>query len=307
VPVRGDLGVRYVQTRQKSLGYGVVPSTVSGVNYQTISATTATRSYNDLLPALNLVIEPTEDLLIRFGAAKVMSRPNLGSLTPGVNIGTGSTKSVTSGNPFLDPYRAKTYDAGVRMVLPAPGPAVLRLLLQGHLDLRSELHLGPVDLRQEPVRPAGQRRGRGLRHHAGLLARPAGLAVQHLGQHARRSAEGLRAELPAALHLPAGPVRQVRLPGQLHPRDVDVTYLSSTGAVAAIGPLTNLSKTATTPRSTYEDKKISSRVSAAYRSKYLTQIPGRNGSDVEGTKATLNFDASLTYTWNKNLAFTWRR
>ena len=64
VPVRGDVGVRYVKTRQKALGYGVVPSSVSGVNYQTISATTATRSYTDVLPALNLVVEPREDLLL---------------------------------------------------------------------------------------------------------------------------------------------------------------------------------------------------------------------------------------------------
>ena len=40
---------------------------------------------------------------------------------------------------------------------------------------------------------------------------------------------------------------------------------------------------------------LSARISAAYRSKYLTFVPGRNGSDVEGTRATMNVDASATY------------
>lgn len=83
-----------------------------------------------------------------------------------------------------------------------------------------------------------------------------------------------------------------------------MTYLSSTGAVTAIGQLTNLSKTSYNATLYYENSKFSSRVSAAYRSKYLTQIPGRNGSDVEGTASTLNIDASATWTFNDNLAFT---
>jgi len=40
---------------------------------------------------------------------------------------------------------------------------------------------------------------------------------------------------------------------------------------------------------------LSARISAAYRSKYLTSVPGRNGADVEGTAATMNVDASATY------------
>ena len=30
-----------------------------------------------------------------------------------ITIGTGSTKSVTTGNPLIDPFRAKTYDVSV--------------------------------------------------------------------------------------------------------------------------------------------------------------------------------------------------
>jgi TonB-dependent receptor len=304
VPVRGDLGVRYVQTRQKALGYGVVPSTVSGVNYQTISATTATRSYDDVLPALNLVVEPREDLLLRFGAAKVMSRPNLGSLTPGVNISTGSNKTVTSGNPFLDPFRAKTVDAAVEWYF-QPGALLSAAFFYKDISTFVQSYTSPLStFDQNPF---------------GL---PDSAAVAACG-----TTPGCSPSLPVwqfstSVNTPGGPLKGFELnyqqPFTFLPAPFDkfgflgnythvtseVTYLSSTGAVTAIGPLTNLSKNSYNATLYFENKKVSSRVSAAYRSKYLTQIPGRNGSDVEGTKGTLNVDASLTYTWNKHLAFT---
>jgi TonB-dependent receptor len=304
VPVRGDVGVRYVKTRQKALGYGVVPSTVSGVNYQTISATTATRAYTDVLPAMNVVVEPREDLLLRFGAAKVMSRPNLGSLTPGVNIGTGSTKSVTSGNPFLDPYRAKTADAAVEWYFQ---PGGLLSFAYFYKDISTFVQSYTSALSTFDQNPFGL---------------PDSAAVAACG-----TTPGCSPGLPVwqfstSVNTPGGPLKGFEVnyqqPFTFLPAPFDkfgflgnythvtsnVTYLSSTGAVAAIGPLTNLSKDSYNATLYFENKKISSRVSAAYRSKYLTQIPGRNGSDVEGTKATLNFDASLTYTLNKNFAFT---
>jgi TonB-dependent receptor len=52
-----------------------------------------------------------DELLLRFSAAKVMSRPVLGNLTPGVTVNvSGGARTVTGGDPFLDPFRAKTAD-----------------------------------------------------------------------------------------------------------------------------------------------------------------------------------------------------
>ena len=69
------------------------------------------RDYSDTLPSLNMVLEPLENFLIRFAAAKVMARPNLGSLTPSVTVSvSGANHTVTAGNPNLDPFRAKAYD-----------------------------------------------------------------------------------------------------------------------------------------------------------------------------------------------------
>ncbi len=304
VPVRGDIGARYVQTRQKALGYGVVPSTVNGVNYQTISATMATRSYNDFLPAMNLVIEPAEDLLLRFGAAKVMSRPNLGSLTPGVNIGTGSNKTVTSGNPFLDPFRAKTADAAIEWYF-QPGALLSAAFFYKDISTFVQSYTSPLStFDQNPF---------GLPDSAAVAAcgtTPGcspGLPVWQFSTSVNTPGgplKGFELNYQQPFTFLPGPFDKFGFLGNFTYVKSEVTYLSSTGAITAVGPLTNLSKTSYNATLYYETPKLSSRVSAAYRSKYLTQIPGRNGSDVEGTKGTLNFDASVTYNWSKNLAFT---
>ena len=77
--------------------------------------------------------------------------------------------------------------------------------------------------------------------------------------------------------------------------DSRISYLSASGAVAAVNQLTNLSRVSYNATLYYEDSVLSARISAAYRSKYLTVVPGRNGSDVEGTRAAMNVDASATY------------
>ena len=103
IPVRGDVGVRYVETDVTSTGI------VSGTEV------TIERSYEDTLPALNLTWELQQDLLLRTSVAKVMARPALGNLNPGGSLDSfnGPPFSYNAGNPGLDPFRATTYDASL--------------------------------------------------------------------------------------------------------------------------------------------------------------------------------------------------
>jgi TonB-dependent receptor len=100
MPIRGDVGVRYVETKVSSTGF------LSG------NEVTIEREYDDTLPSLNVVLEASENFLIRGGVAKVMARPSLGNLTPGGSIDTfnGPPFTINQGNPGLDPFRATTYD-----------------------------------------------------------------------------------------------------------------------------------------------------------------------------------------------------
>ena len=57
----------------------------------------ASRTYSDWLPSANIAIFPTQNLIIRAAAAEVITRPTLGSLTPGGSA-DGFNFRVTSGN-----------------------------------------------------------------------------------------------------------------------------------------------------------------------------------------------------------------
>jgi TonB-dependent receptor len=70
---------------------------------------------------VNLAFEPIEDLVVRFGWAKVMARPLLGNLAPTITAisvpneppGGSGVASITIGNPYLQPFRGKNYDFSV--------------------------------------------------------------------------------------------------------------------------------------------------------------------------------------------------
>ena len=103
LPFRGNVGDHYVKTEQEASGFSFLSGSAVAIN--------TSREYSDTLPSLNMVLEPHENFLIRFAAAKIMGRPNLGSLVPGAVVSvSGATRGVAAGNPNLDPFRGKSYD-----------------------------------------------------------------------------------------------------------------------------------------------------------------------------------------------------
>ena len=51
----------------------------------------------------------------------------------------------------------------------------------------------------------------------------------------------------------------------------------------------------------YDDGRLSARVSAAYRQRFLTRVPGQNNNDVEGKNSSTNVDASISYKVTPNI------
>jgi iron complex outermembrane receptor protein len=117
-PIHGNLGVRFVHTQQAVTDTAVnlddvtiitppPPPPAPSVIVPAGSLYTLSRSYNDVLPSFNLVMDLNSDLLLRLAAAKVMSRPTLDSLVPRYAVSSsGGTNTVTGGNPDLNPFRA---------------------------------------------------------------------------------------------------------------------------------------------------------------------------------------------------------
>ena len=118
----GNLGVRVAETDVNGRGY--TPSIGSGTS-QGPRVIEAENQYWNTLPSLNVAYELTDDVLLRFGAAKVMARPQLLNLAPTLNSLTipsaaGALGAVTLGNINLAPFKATNYDFSAEWYF-APG------------------------------------------------------------------------------------------------------------------------------------------------------------------------------------------
>ena len=288
IPLSGNIGLRQAETDQASTGYAIV----LGVPVQT----TVQRSYSDTLPSLNLVADITPDLLVRFGAAKVMARPGLGNLTPGVTVNvSGGARTVNGGNPLLDPFRAKTFDLGVEWYFAEEALLGLGLFYK---DINSYVQTS------REIRPFNT----------------SGLPDSLLAGTGASPTDDFQFNIP--INTPGGSLQGFEvsyqqpfsfLPGvwsrfgtQLNYTYVEskIQYLTSTGANSLRTDLVGLSKDAYNATLYYEGERLGARVSAAYRGDYLTTVPGRNSNDVEGTKGTASFDMSASWKLNDRVEFT---
>ena len=109
---RGNIGLRVVETKQTSSGY--VQQSVQQPGYVSnpfgiFQPVSIDRSYTDILPSANFSLDLTDQVLLRFAAARTMARPDYTDIAPTVNLNVGAL-SGSSGNPELDPYRANQFD-----------------------------------------------------------------------------------------------------------------------------------------------------------------------------------------------------
>ncbi|MGE0662474.1 MAG: TonB-dependent receptor [Hyphomonadaceae bacterium] len=298
VPFRGNIGVRYVETEQTATGWtnsGVLPLQI-----------TRERTYDDTLPALNLVIEPMTDLLVRFGAADVMSRPNLAQLNPGAAVTvSGSNRTVNIGNPELDPFRARAYDLAVEWYF---HDQALLSFAYFYKDVDSFIQT----LRED------------IAFTGNPYALPDAVATAACpgGVNSASCNPSLLWAFNRPVNTPGGPVEGFEislqtpfffLPGlwsnfggiiNYTSVQSDIDYVNSAGAVVVTAPLAGLSEESWNATLYYEDDRLSARISGAYRSDYLTTIPGRNGNASESTAETLNVDFAASYALSERLRLT---
>jgi len=118
LPLKGNVGVRYVSTSQTSSGYS---PNLNDIQYNAQGSTTVIpettsisvqHTYSNVLPSLNLTYTVLPDLLVRFGAAETMTRPDLAQVAPNTTVNAG-VQSISGGNPDLKPYTAFQLDGSV--------------------------------------------------------------------------------------------------------------------------------------------------------------------------------------------------
>ena len=331
--LRGNVGVRQVKTEIDALGRTPSGRPVSGQN-----------DYNDTLPAFNAAYEITDRLMLRLGAAKVMSRPQLVALSPGISgltvptgVGTapadfdGANASVTVGNPDLKPFRATNYDASLEWYF---GQGAV---LSGAV-FRKEISSFPqVVIREGPLSSVFDANG-----IANIRAAYDGLV--DVASDSRRAYIDLDRpfqirqyddapggylqgfELSYQQNLTFLPERFTFLPDWTKNFGIQANYTYIKSELEYIlDPVLNLTGTApflgASPKSLnatifYETSKFTGRVSSAYRSAYKTTYPLAAGScapgacdsplinDFVSSDATFNLDASVSYKITKQMTLT---
>lgn len=99
--VTGNAGLRYARTEQNANGFSAQGALSTPLNLD--------RTYDNLLPALNLKADLNEDMVLRFSASRGITRPSLADLAPSETV-SAVNPTVTRGNPNLKPYLATQLD-----------------------------------------------------------------------------------------------------------------------------------------------------------------------------------------------------
>jgi iron complex outermembrane receptor protein len=253
------------------------------------------RSYEDWLPSLNVVMELTPDLLGRLSAAKVMSRPELGVLTPSASV-TATTRTASVNNPLLDPIRAKTFDAALEWYF---RPGSLLSLAYFYKDIDTFIQRVTT---QEVFNTLGL--------PDALLNNTASVptdvfTVSRTANTPGGPLKGFELNAQVQLDFLPGFWRNFGVLGNYTYVTSEIEYILSTSAAGVVTTTTDdlvgLSRDSASSTLYYENDSFSIRTTGSYRGKYIRGIPASPGSDLQGNKSTIYVDASASYNFNDNL------
>jgi iron complex outermembrane receptor protein len=305
-PFRGNIGLRYVETTQNSVGYSYDPTA------KTIVTATIRRNYHDVLPSMNAVLEPADNFLIRFGAAYVMARPDLSNLLPGGATAsvTGSNFNVAENNPNLNPFRAKTADMSFEWYY-HKGALFSVAFFYKHLDSLIQTVKQSIPFNQNtdgvPVNLVAPACGAayaappatGCNENAiWLFSKPINSKGAPL--------YGTEISWQQPFDFLPDPFSNFGFTGNVTFVQATQTYYNTDGSVLTKADLTGLSRTSYSATLYYDDGRFEARGSAAFRSHYIPAggvNPG-NLNDFIVNSSTLNFDASASYKIDENFTAT---
>ncbi len=112
LPIDGNIGVRFVRTKEAVSGTRTVPATET--TPQSTAPIDIDTSYSNVLPSLNARYTLSEGLLLRFSASKTLTRPNFNQLSPSLTLVPNPINPELSqgsaGNPDLRPIKAGNLD-----------------------------------------------------------------------------------------------------------------------------------------------------------------------------------------------------
>lgn len=126
---RGNVGLRYVDTKQKSTGVA------SG------TLTTFENDYSNWLPSFNIAFDASEDVVLRAGASRTLTRANFSQLAAFVSL-TENPNAGSGGNPHLQPIKSTNLDLSAEWYMSDDSLLSVALF---HKDLSTYIYNQTVD------------------------------------------------------------------------------------------------------------------------------------------------------------------
>ncbi len=152
MPFSGNVGARLIHTNLSVTQHLTGAPGQYGTEPADAGPATTQRSYNDVLPAINLALNVTDKLMVRLSASKNMQPLDLSTWGGGLQLNyslqetkTGPIYAVATGssggNPNLNPWRSTNYGASFEYYM---NPTSLINLELFHIDVKSFIVNGSV-------------------------------------------------------------------------------------------------------------------------------------------------------------------
>ena len=316
IPVRGNIGVRYVETDQEATGHystgnsTQTVTTLGGTYSERVpidASQTVSRKYSNTLPSLNVSAQPYENFFIRFAAAKVMTRPQLPNLTPGYTSISQSNQTLTRGNPNLNPMLANNLDLSFEWY---PDKETLFSVGFFEKDIKSYIQTSAVAMPWSETDLPNTLLSNGNTPDTLFTVKT---QVNTPGGKLKGYEISLQRPftfLPAPFDGFGGIVNYTHVESDIQYVIKNATFsgtprVQTAPAVLLTQPLVNLSPEAYNATLYYENGPFKGRVSASYRDPYLIQVApsATNNNDVRIKDKTLNIDTQVSYNF-KNFTIT---
>ncbi len=285
LPLRANAGVRYFST--DLLSAGLANGTPVAI----------THHYNSFLPAANIALDVSDDVVARFSINRNLSRPALTDLAVAGSVSTTSSNSIggsiSAGNPNLKPFMADSIEASLDYYQGNSGYASIGAFYKNMEDMstseNSVVTYGSTGYPLSLLQPT---------QSANTLfnySRP----VNGRGAHIA----GIEAAVKKDFDFLPAPFDKFGVTGNVTYADGNNGVIYNYGTASQFTqrlPLFNLSKFSANVTLYYETDSWGARISEAHRSRYLTD-GGSGGNIGSGIEPTDNVDFAAHYNLSDNL------
>ncbi|MEL0604071.1 TonB-dependent receptor [Pseudoalteromonas undina] len=290
----GNVGVRHYDTQTNATGL---------INGEVVDVE---NTYSGLLPAINLVWDSNNSLVLRASYGENLTRPSLGALVPTGVVQNDATStnglSISSGNPNLKPYESVNFDFSVEYYFENIGYAAVSYFHKS-IDnfIITETYDIPYSETGYPLSFLGEVDEAGNPQNAGTIFTV--IQPQNLDES---DISGWELAFQRDLDFLPAPLNNLGVIANYTFADGEALYRNvGNSGVDQYKSFPGLSEHSGNFTIYYDSDSWGARVAAAYRSDYIAAVQAGNGDEDEnGFHASTYIDASAFYQVSDKLKVT---